>query len=55
MGEVYLAEDTKLNRKVAIKVLPAVFSQDAERPRRSEQEAEAASALTIRIFWCSTA
>src|SRR5436853_2993022 len=45
MGEVYLAEDTKLNRKVAIKVLPAAFSQDAERLRRFEQEAQAAGAL----------
>jgi serine/threonine protein kinase len=45
MGEVYLAEDTKLNRKVAIKVLPAAFSQEPERLRRFEQEAQAASAL----------
>src|SRR5437660_11991650 len=45
MGEVYLAEDTKLNRKVAIKVLPTALSQDAERLRRFEQEAQAASAL----------
>lgn len=45
MGEVYLAEDTKLNRKVAVKVLPTAFSQDAERLRRFEQEAQAASAL----------
>ena len=45
MGEVYLAEDSKLNRKVAIKVLPAAFSQDEERLRRFEQEAQAASAL----------
>ncbi len=29
MGEVYLADDTKLSRKVAIKVLPAMLSQDA--------------------------
>src|SRR6266536_3042926 len=45
MGEVYLARDEKLNRDVAIKVLPATFSQDAARLRRFEQEAQATSAL----------
>jgi len=45
MGEVYRARDTKLNREVAIKVLPAAFSEDAERLRRFEQEAQAAGAL----------
>src|SRR5437667_4547608 len=45
MGEVYLAEDTKLERKVAIKLLPAEFTQDADRVRRFIQEAKAASAL----------
>src|SRR6201984_1666870 len=45
MGEVYRARDTRLGREVAIKVLPTSFSQDAERLRRFEQEARAASAL----------
>ncbi len=45
MGEVYRARDEKLNRDVKIKVLPATFSQNADRLRRFEQEAQAASAL----------
>ena len=45
MGEVYLAEDTTLNRKVALKLLPAHFTQDRDRLRRFDQEARAASAL----------
>ena len=45
MGEVYLAADHKLSRKVALKVLPGAFTQDAERLRRFEQEARATSAL----------
>src|SRR5213594_2949554 len=45
MGEVYLAEDTKLDRKVALKLLPAQFTQDEDRVRRFIQEAKAASAL----------
>ena len=45
MGEVYRARDTRLQRDVAIKVLSAEFSADADRLRRFEQEARAASAL----------
>ena len=45
MGEVYLAEDTRLRRKVALKLLPAEFTRHADRVRRFGQEAQAASAL----------
>ena len=45
MGEVYLAEDTRLKRKVAVKVLPPEFAADPERLARFEQEAQAAAAL----------
>src|SRR5579872_7305586 len=45
MGEVYLALDTRLKRKVALKLLPAAFTRDSGRMGRFEQEAQAASAL----------
>jgi serine/threonine protein kinase/Tfp pilus assembly protein PilF len=45
MGEVYLAEDTKLGRKVAVKLLPSQFTINQDRLRRFEQEACAASSL----------
>src|SRR5215469_8858326 len=45
MGEVYLALDTRLKRKVALKLLPDAFTHDSARMRRFEQEAQAASAL----------
>jgi eukaryotic-like serine/threonine-protein kinase len=45
MGEVYRARDTRLDREVAIKVLPADYAQDADRLKRFEQEARATSAL----------
>src|SRR5205807_4819218 len=45
MGEVYLAQDTKLDRKVALKILPADVAAHADRMKRFVQEAKAASAL----------
>ncbi len=45
MGEVYLAQDLKLGRQIALKLLPAQFTADHPRVRRFEQEARAASAL----------
>ena len=45
MGEVYLAHDDKLNRRVAMKILPAEFVADAERVKRFEREARMISAL----------
>jgi eukaryotic-like serine/threonine-protein kinase len=46
MGEVYLAQDMALGRRVALKLLPALFTGDAERLRRFEQEARTASVLS---------
>jgi serine/threonine protein kinase/tetratricopeptide (TPR) repeat protein len=45
MGEVYLAEDTKLHRKVALKFLPYEFTRDAEAKERFDHEAQAAAVL----------
>ena len=45
MGEVYLAEDTNLGRKVALKILSSSFTRHEDRLRRFAQEARAASAL----------
>jgi eukaryotic-like serine/threonine-protein kinase len=45
MGEVYLAEDTQLHRKIALKVLPADVASNQDRMRRFKQEATAAAAL----------
>jgi serine/threonine protein kinase len=54
MGEVYLAEDKRLGRKVALKLLPTSLTKNDDRLRRFEQEARAASALNhpniITIF-----
>src|SRR5947207_282866 len=45
MGEVYLAEDIRLHRRVALKILPADLASSKDRMRRFEQEATAAAAL----------
>ena len=45
MGEVYLAQDTRLDRKVALKILPDEVAADPDRMKRFVQEAKAASGL----------
>ena len=45
MGEVFRARDTKLNRDVAIKVLPSAFAQDGERVARFRREAQLLASL----------
>src|SRR5450432_3910077 len=46
MGEVYRARDARLNRDVAVKILPASFSRDPDRLQRFAQESRAAAALS---------
>ena len=46
MGEVYRARDTRLDRDVAVKILPEQFAQDHEALRRFEREAKAVAALS---------
>ena len=59
MGEVYRARDTRLQRDVAIKVLPSSLANDQERLRRFEQEARAVAALNhpnlLTVFDVGTA
>jgi serine/threonine protein kinase len=45
MGEVYLAEDTKLSRRIALKVLPVEMAENPERRQRFEREAKSVAAL----------
>src|SRR4029077_18342409 len=45
MGEVYRARDSKLNRDVALKILPAMFTDDAERMTRFRREAQVLASL----------
>jgi len=49
MGEVYRARDTRLDREVAIKILPPNYSGDPDRLKRFEQEARATSALFVPL------
>jgi serine/threonine protein kinase len=51
MGEVYQATDTKLDREVAIKVLPEAFTRDAHRMARFEREAKV---LALPSVWASS-
>src|SRR5881396_3241933 len=45
MGEVYHARDTRLNREIAVNVLPEAFAHDSDRLRRFEEEARAIAGL----------
>jgi serine/threonine protein kinase len=49
MGEVYRARDTKLNREVAIKVLPAAFAKDADGVARFRREAQVLGQFPVRL------
>lgn len=54
MGEVWKARDTRLERSVAIKVLPEHIAQRAESRTRFEREARAVASLNHPIFACCT-
>ena len=49
MGEVYAAEDTRLNRTVALKMLPEIAGADPERLKRFQREARAIAVLNHRM------
>jgi serine/threonine-protein kinase len=49
MGEVYLAQDTKLDRKVALKILPAEVASNRDRMARFIRGAKSAAALNLNI------
>jgi len=51
MGEVYQARDTKLDRDVALKVLPEAFTSDPDRLARFEREAKVLAALNHPEHW----
>ena len=51
MGEVYQARDTKLDRDVALKVLPEAFTSDPDRLARFEREAKVLAALKPPEHW----
>ncbi len=51
MGEVYLAQDTKLDRKVALKSLPADLASHRDRMERFVREAKSAAALSHSFIW----
>jgi len=55
MGQVFRARDTKLDRDVAITVLPEAFAHDADRLARFTREAKTLAALNIRILPAFTA
>lgn len=54
MGDVYRARDPRLDRSVAIKILPAAFSSGADRLQRFQQEARVLSSLTTATFSLSS-
>ena len=50
MGQVYRARDTKLDRDVALKVLPDLFANDPERLARFQREAKVLASLNHQLF-----
>jgi serine/threonine protein kinase len=54
MGDVYLAEDTELERRIALKVLPPDLAESEERRARFQREAKAVAALNHPHIWMVT-